>query len=80
MMRGKYERKDKLICLIEKKGLAIEDIGCKIGVSGKKLLRKLDGYEEFNTEEVLKLYCILGIKAEEADSYFFPKYCETLNG
>ena len=78
-MRKKYGRKDKLIYLIEEKGFAAEDIGRKIGVSGKKLLRKLDGYEEFNTEEVLKLYCVLGMKAEEADSYFFPKYCETLN-
>lgn len=78
-MREKYGRKDKLIYLIEEKGFAAEDIGRKIGVSGKKLLRKLDGYEEFNTEEVLKLYCVLGMKAEEADSYFFPKYCETLN-
>ena len=78
-MREKYGRKDKLIYLIEEKGFAAEDIGRKIGVSSKKLLRKLDGYEEFNTEEVLKLYCVLGMKAEEADSYFFPKYCETLN-
>lgn len=78
-MRGKYGRKDKLIDLIEEKGLTTEETGRKIGISGKKLLRKLDGYEELNTEEVLKLYCILGIKAEEADSYFFPKYCETLN-
>lgn len=78
-MEYRIRRKDKLIELIQNKGFTAEEIGVKIGISGKKLLKKLNGYDELNVDEVLKLYCILGISAEEADSYFFPNYCETLN-
>lgn len=78
-MEYRIRRKDKLIELIQNKGFTAEEIGVKIGISGKKLLKKLNGYDELNVDEVLKLYCILGIRAEEADSYFFPNYCETLN-
>lgn len=58
-MEYRIRRKDKLIELIQNKGFTAEEIGVKIGISGKKLLKKLNGYDELNVDEVLKLYSFL---------------------